>query len=82
MNVLSWLLKGQALAEVEFLVGFRLIFGFLWGQDPSKCNAQAARCTGGVKINGWDRISLHRNLVNLFMLNSFLIRDIITAFWK
>ena len=55
-------LKGQALAEVEFLVGFRLIFGFLWG--PSKCNAQAARCTGGVKINGWDRISLHQNLEN------------------
>ena len=25
--------------------------------DPSKGNAQAARCTGGVKANGWDRIS-------------------------
>ena len=25
--------------------------------DPAKCNAQATRCTGGVKINGWDKIS-------------------------
>ena len=29
----------------------------LLGRDPSKCNAQAARCTGGVKANGWNRIS-------------------------
>ena len=25
--------------------------------DPSKCNAQAARCTVVAKANGWDRIS-------------------------
>ena len=25
--------------------------------DPSKCNAQAARCTGKITVNGWDRIS-------------------------
>ena len=28
----------------------------LEGTDPSKGNAQAARCTGGVTANGWDRI--------------------------
>jgi len=28
----------------------------LGGTDPSKGNAQAARCTGGVTANGWDRI--------------------------
>ena len=35
-------------------VGFLLV---LEGTDPPKGNAQAARCTGGVKANGWDRIS-------------------------
>ena len=28
----------------------------LGGTDPSNGNAQAARCTGGVTANGWDRI--------------------------
>ena len=27
------------------------------GSDPPKSNAQAARCMGGVNVNGWDRIS-------------------------
>ena len=26
-------------------------------RNPSKSNAQAARCTGGVNVNGRDRIS-------------------------
>ena len=37
----------------------------LEGTAPPKGNAQAARCTGGVNVNGWDRISLHQNLENL-----------------
>ena len=36
----------------------------LEGTGPSKCNAQATRCTGGVTINGWDRIRPLRNLEN------------------
>ena len=36
----------------------------LEGTDPAKANAQAVRCTGGVEINRWDRISLLRNLEN------------------
>ena len=49
--------KGDKLkrwSEFGLIERFLLIFV---GTDPAKCNAQAARCTGGVKANGWDRIS-------------------------
>ena len=36
----------------------------LVGTHPSKGNAQAARCTGGDMVNGWDRFRPHYNLGN------------------
>ena len=41
---------------LDYAEGVRTVW-ILEGTDPSKYNAQAARCTGGDMVNGWDRIS-------------------------
>ena len=41
----------------------------LEGTDPSKGNAQVARCTGGVTANGWDMISSALNHILIHSLS-------------